>query len=96
MQFVSNLVCINVFGMRVFLLIGLERIEMKKRIVAMHFCTQYAEYISPNFAKGGRDMPKKMKTHTRHKLIFDVLPIALKGLGSPLVYKAIVDLSCLL
>ena len=37
-----------------------------------------------------------MKTHDKHRMLLDILPVALQGLGSPIVHEAIVDLSSLL
>ena len=72
------------------------RIEFKKRIMNARFPTRYAEDLAKPFASIGNDKPFAMKTHSRHKLLLDILPIALQGLTSRAVYEAIVDLSVLL
>ena len=75
------------------ILTPLECIEFKRRITLMHFPTRYAEDLAPKFNTTGKEKPRSMKTHSKMKLLLHILPIALQGLGSPLVYEACVDLS---
>ena len=73
-----------------------ECVEFKRRIASMRWCTRYAEDLAPIFSTPGKEKPRSMKTHSKMKLLLDIIPIALQGLGSPLVYEACVDLSRLL
>ena len=70
-----------------------ECIEFKRRITLMRFPTRYVEDLASKFTTLGKEKPRSMKTHSRMKLLLHIIPIALQGLGSSLVYKACVDIS---
>ena len=73
-----------------------ERISLKKRMREMRFPTGYGANIRAAFSTKGKERPGYLKTHEKYRILLDSLVIALQGLGSPLVYDAVVDLSQLL
>ena len=73
-----------------------DKIELQRHIMAMRFLTNYGANLRTTFQKPRPKKLKGMKTHDKHRMLLDILPVALQGLGSPIVHEAIVDLSSLL
>lgn len=86
----------EVFPRAPWILTKAERIEFRKRIISMRFPTGYGANLCSTFRKEKAKHIGGLKTHDKHKLLLDIIPIALQGLGCPIVYEALVDLSRLL
>ena len=73
-----------------------ERKMFKARISKMRMPTGYGALLRKAFASDTTKWPSGLKTHDYHRLLQDILPIAMEGLASAELRDAIMDLSRLL
>ena len=73
-----------------------ERKEFRRRVSTMKFPTNYGASLRGAFGDEKNSWPAFLKTHDYHRLIHDILPVAIIGLGSSTLQDAIWSLGKLM